>query len=364
MSEQDYHEDEIDLKELFLVLYRKRWLIIIITVLSFVFSSGFWFFKNKEEKHKVTWGIKTISLEMPRISLTQTFFPHTSFPEVFEKNFFSSNIEPVLKKFVRVKAYYKKTRVEEKQEEGSLRFERENIKSLELTGTKEAIDSALSHFVSRLIGITKNIFLDEISYHTSQIYLLNAQIEQLRTQVNNLTKQEEDLKKLKKEQGKTQTAPSIINITPELIPYLDIDTQLRGVKVQLNNLHVNIEDLSGLKKYHNTIIDYLKMVIPQIKETTSPSKTEKVYSERVICALLNNELENYNSSDPYIGRAYYEISAEINYLCEELKSLRVPLYVKGNSFSKVVIIITTFLGLFIAIFLAYFVELFSKDSWR
>lgn len=357
MDDQDYYEDEIDLKDLFLVLYRKRWLIIFITVLSLVFSSGFWFFRNKEEKQKVTWGIKAISLVVPQHS-----FPQTSFPQVFEKGFFSSSIEPILKKFVKVKAYYQKTRVQEKQEEGSLIFERQDVRSFELTGTKEAIDHALSHLVSRLIGITKNIFMDEISYQVSQINLLNAQIEQLKIQANNLARQEKYLKKLKKEQGKTQTAPSMINITPELIPYLDIDTQLRGMRVRLNNLKVNIEDLSGLKKYHSTIVDYLKRVIPQMKKTTSLSKTEKVYSERVICGVLNNELENYNSSDPYVSKAYYEISVEVNYLCEELASLRVPLYVRGNSFSKLVIIITTSLGFLIAIFLAFLLEFLQNMS--
>ena len=353
-EERRYYEDEIDLKDLFLVLYRKRWLILLVTLSFFLLSVVFWALKNKEERNKYTWGIRIFSLKP-----LNNPFPSIDFPQIYEKNFFSNSIKPFLERFVKVKANYKKQRIQERREglpSYSNSFDIQTIDSLELSGKESHILLALDLFSSKIIEITKRVLEDELNYRTSQIYQLNAQIEKVKVDIDNLKKERQFLIELKKEYKRPSSLPSIINLSPPLIPYLDIDTQIRGAKVKINDLQVRLEDLLGKLSYHKTIADYLRSVIPLIKKTPWVKEDEYIYSSETICNLLNNKLEGFKSRNPYILRAFYHISSEISFLCGELNTLKSPLYIRRNLYSKLVIIAATFLGLFIAIFLAFFVE--------
>ena len=355
-EERRYYEDEIDLKDLFLVLYRKRWLILLVTLSFFLLSVVFWALKNKEERNKYTWGIRIFSLKP-----LNNPFPSIDFPQIYEKNFFSNSIKPFLERFVKVKANYKKQRIQERREglpSYSNSFDIQTIDSLELSGKESHILLALDLFSSKIIEITKRVLEDELNYRTSQIYQLNAQIEKVKVDIDNLKKERQFLIELKKEYKRPSSLPSIINLSPPLIPYLDIDTQIRGAKVKINDLQVRLEDLLGELLYHKTIADYLRTILPLIKKTPWVKK-DVIYSSETICNLLNNKLEGFKSRNPYILRAFYQISSEISFLCGELKNLKVPLYIKEikeKRFSKSVIIVATSLGLFISIFLAFFME--------
>lgn len=48
--EQRYDEDEIDLTELLKTVFRERFLVLIMTVIFFILSLGFYFYKENQEK--------------------------------------------------------------------------------------------------------------------------------------------------------------------------------------------------------------------------------------------------------------------------------------------------------------------------
>lgn len=331
MSEKTSYPEEIDLRDLFLILYKKRWFILVITFLFFILSVVFWYVKNKElEKEQI------LIIKLPELVLKDIPFPSVTFPDIRNRNFFSTSIEPVIKKNVKVRV---------------ISALKENfLAGIEMTGTAQQLEKALQSLESKIIKSVMEVFEQEALSYSVKVKLLKGKIEEKKEAISRL---ERELKALEKARLEFKTAgqDSLIVLSPELIPYLDWKIQIRGLQSKLLKTQLEIEDLrEDIELYTKK-----KELIERILNRKKDYQQKEIFNASHFCQVLKKELYGKKTEGVLLAHVYY-MKSYADFLCNQLKQLKKPFSVRHRNFSKSIILVVTVLGFFMAVFLSFLVE--------
>ena len=335
-GEKPSYSEEIDLKDLIFILYRKRWFIVGLTLAFLILSLFFWYMKSRKVAKE-----QTFVLSLPELVSKEIPFPSVGFPQVWNKNFFSANIQPVIRGIVKVKTIPA--------------LNKNFLMGIELTGTPRQLEDALQLLGSKIIEIVRDVLEREALSSSINSKLLQGNIEEKKEEIFKLEEELKALKKFKAEfkgPGKERT---LIVLSPEMKSYLDWETQVRGLQYEKLKAQLEIEDM----KRKLEVYLQKKDLIERILNRKEDYQQKGIFVPSRFCQVLKEELSAGKFQGALLAQVYY-MRSYTDFLCDQLKWLKEPVAVRPRSFSKNFILIVTVLGFFVAVFLSFVVEFFRN----